>query len=206
MSNLADDCEIDRLLLEVRSCVACCDLPLGARPILQLSGTSKLLIASQAPGTRAHETGIPFSDASGNQLRRWTGVAEEDFYDPAKVAIVPMAFCYPGRAARGGGDAKPRSECASLWRARLMTQLPALKLTLLVGTYAQEHVLGPGRMIDRVQNFREYLPHYFPLPHPSWRSNGWMARNPWFQQEVLSELRAQVRRAIGDVGAMERSR
>ncbi|MXO97734.1 uracil-DNA glycosylase family protein [Altererythrobacter xixiisoli] len=179
------------LLEEVRACQACADLPLGAKPVLQASATARLLIAGQAPGTRAHDSGIPFSDASGEQLRRWMGIAEADFQDPARVAIIPMGLCYPGRAA-SGGDAPPRRECAPLWREALLEQLPRIEMTLLVGTYAQDHVLGSGRMTDRVRAFRDYLPEYFPLPHPSWRSRGWMTKNPWFEQEVLPELRRRV--------------
>lgn len=188
--------DLHALMEQVRACTACADhLPLGPRPILQLSTTATLLIASQAPGTRAHASGQPFSDASGEQLRRWMGVSDALFYDASRVAILPMALCYPGRAA-SGGDAPPRPECAKLWREPLLRLLPALRLTLLVGTYAQEHVLGPGRMGDRVRNFEQNLPRFFPLPHPSWRSRGWMARNPWFEAEVLPALRRSVREAL----------
>lgn len=187
----------ERLIERVRSCSACADhLPLGPRPVLQLSESATLMIASQAPGTKAHASGIPFSDASGDQLRRWMGVSDEQFYDPSRVAIVPMALCYPGRA-NSGGDAPPSPECSALWRERLLAQLPGLRLTLLVGTYAQEHVLGSGRMTDRVRHFDRYLPRYFPLPHPSWRSRAWMAKNPWFKADVIPELRRQVSEALG---------
>ncbi|MBI0477391.1 uracil-DNA glycosylase [Arthrobacter sp. TPD3018] len=189
--------ELGPLIERVRSCSACANyLPLGPRPVLQLSKSATLLIASQAPGTKAHASGIPFSDASGDQLRRWMGISDEQFYDAARVAIVPMALCYPGRAS-GGGDAPPRPECSTLWREPLLAQLPHLQLTLLVGTYAQEHVLGSGRMADRVRHFDRYLPRHFPLPHPSWRSRGWMTKNPWFEENVLPELRWQVSNALG---------
>jgi uracil-DNA glycosylase len=155
-----------------------------------------LLIASQAPGTKVHESGIPFSDASGDRLREWTGLSEEQFYNPAKVAILPMGLCYPGRA-KNGGDAPPRPECAPLWRGRLLAGMPAIRLTLLVGSYAQNHVLGTGAVASRVRNFRDYLPRYFPLPHPSWRSRVWASRNPWFDEEVLPALRSAVREALG---------
>jgi uracil-DNA glycosylase len=154
-----------------------------------------VLIASQAPGTKVHESGIPFADFSGDRLREWTGLSSDQFYDASTTAIVPMGFCYPGRLS-SGGDAPPRPECAPLWRARLLDQMPALRLTLLVGTYAQAHVLGPGKMTARVTNFREYLPTYFLLPHPSWRSVYWATRNPWFEAEVLPALRAAVREAL----------
>ncbi|RYE64713.1 MAG: uracil-DNA glycosylase family protein [Oxalobacteraceae bacterium] len=185
----ADD--LQRLADEVRQCRACAEvLPLGPRPVFQISPSARILIASQAPGTRAHESGVPFSDASGEQLRRWMGVSAEEFYDSARVAIVPMAFCYPGRGA--SGDAPPRRECAALWRGRLLAGLADLKLTLLVGSYAQEDVLGPGRMTDRVRDFETYLPGHFPLPHPSWRSRHWAAQHPWFEKTVLPRLREEV--------------
>lgn len=189
--------EIAALLAEVRACRACADqLPLGPRPVLQLSRSARVLIASQAPGSRVHASGIPFSDPSGDRLREWTGLSEREFYDSRKVAIVPVGLCYPGRGK--SGDEPPRPECARLWRSRLMAQLPQLRLTLLVGSHAQEHALGPGNMTDRVRAYRRYLPGQFPLPHPSWRSRIWMAANPWFEAEVLPALRALVRAAYAD--------
>ena len=186
----------DALLTEVRGCRACADaLPLGPRPIVQASPTARILIASQAPGTRAHASGVPFTDASGENLRAWMNIPADIFYDETKVAIVPMAFCYPGKL-NSGGDAPPRTECAPLWRNRLLAQMPELRLTLLVGTYAQDHELGRGRMTDRVRNFRNHLPAVLPLPHPSWRSRLWMAKNPWFETDVLPELRGAVQAAL----------
>ncbi|UZK71098.1 uracil-DNA glycosylase family protein [Sphingomonas sp. S1-29] len=174
----------------------CADfLPLAPRPILQFSPNATLLVASQAPGTRAHASGRPFSDASGEHLRVWMGISNEAFYDAERVAIIPMALCYPGRGT-SGGDAPPRPECANLWRNTLLSRLSCLRLTLLVGTYAQEHVLGPGRVTERVRDFERYLPNHFPLPHPSWRSRGWMTKNPWFAAEVLPALRRHVSQAI----------
>jgi uracil-DNA glycosylase len=187
---------LDSLLSDVRACTACIDvLPMGARPVIQLSPTARILIASQAPGTKVHESGIPFSDPSGDRLREWMGLSADQFYDARTIAIVPMGFCYPGRLP-AGGDAPPRPECAPLWRARLLEQMPALRLTLLIGTYAQVHVLGSGKMADRVMGFREYLPKYFPLPHPSWRSRVWATKNPWFEADVLPALRAIVQEAL----------
>ncbi len=187
---------LDILLAEVRACRACAAvLPLGPRPVVQASATARILIASQAPGTKAHESGIPFADASGAHLREWMNVSTDEFYDESRVAIVPMALCYPGRL-RGGGDAPPRSECAPLWRQQLLAHMPGLRLTLLVGTYAQDHALGRGKMTERVRDFRNYLPRTVPLPHPSWRSRHWAARNPWFEAEVLPELRSFVRAAL----------
>ena len=187
---------LDSLLTEIRVCRACADvLPLGPRPIVQLSPTARILIASQAPGTKVHDSGIPFSDASGDRLREWMGASAEEFYDERRIAIVPMGLCYPGRLP-GGGDAPPRPECAPLWRDRLLAHVPDVRLTLLVGSYAQTDALGPGKMTERVMGFRDYLPAIFPLPHPSWRSRHWAARNPWFGADVLPVLRDAVRRAL----------
>ncbi len=187
---------LDSLLAEVRACRACADvLPLGPRPVLQMSVTARILIASQAPGTKVHESGIPFADTSGVRLREWMGVSEDEFYDESRIAILPMGLCYPGRLPRGG-DAPPRTECAPLWRDRLLTFMPGLRLTLLVGTYAQAHALGRGQMTERVRGFQNHLPDMFPLPHPSWRSRHWEAKNPWFEAEVLPVLRSAVRSAL----------
>ena len=185
----------EALVDAARDCRVCIgELPLGPRPVFQISRTARLLIASQAPGAKVHESGIPFSDLSGDRLREWTGISSTLFYDERAIAILPMGFCYPGRGE--GGDAPPRPECADLWRQELLSGMPELQLTLLVGTYAQAGVLGPGSMTERVRRFREYLPRYFPLPHPSWRSRLWAQRNPWFEEELLPELKKQVRRAI----------
>lgn len=180
-----------RLMREIAECQACkAHLPHGVRPVLQGSSTSRLLIASQAPGSRVHHSGIPFSDRSGDRLREWTGLSSKQFYDPTEVAIVPMGFCYPGRGP--GGDSPPRRECAPLWRLRLLDALTSVRLTLLVGSYAQVATLGAGRVEDRVRHFRDFLPNYFPLPHPSWRSLVWMRENPWFELDVLPELRRLI--------------
>ena len=187
---------LSSLLNDVRACRACADvLPLGPRPVVQISATARILLASQAPGTKVHDSGIPFSDASGDRLREWMGVSAAEFYDESRVAILPMGLCYPGRLP-GGGDAPPRPECAPLWRGRLLAHVPDLRLTLLVGTYAQAGALGPGKMTERVVGFRDQLPAVFPLPHPSWRSRHWAARNPWFEADVLPALRDAVRRAF----------
>ena len=190
---------LEALLAEVRGCRACAHaLPLEPRPVLQISPTARILIASQAPGTKVHASGIPFDDPSGDRLREWMGVHSETFYDARRIAILPIGFCYPGR--KGGGDAPPRRECVQLWRSRLLAEMPRLRLALLVGTYAQVDTLGPGRMTDRVRDFKEYLPHAFPLPHPSWRSQIWSRKNPWFETDVLPELRNEVRRALSETG------
>lgn len=187
--------DIDALLTEVRACRACGDLlPLGPRPVFQMSATARILVASQAPGTKVHASGIPFSDQSGDRLREWMGMSKDRFYDAENFAILPMGLCYPGRAK--SGDAPPRPECARLWRDRLLAAMPALRLTLLVGGHAQNHVLGPGVLTERVRDFASYLPGYFPLPHPSWRSAIWSRQHPWFEAEVLPALRAAIRRAL----------
>lgn len=187
--------DIEALLAEVRACRACEDLlPLGPRPVFQLSPTARILVASQAPGTKVHASGIPFSDLSGDRLRDWMGISKDRFYDAQDIAIIPMGLCYPGRAQ--SGDAPPRPECARLWRDRLLAAMPSLQLTLLVGSYAQNHVLGPGALTERVRDFAAYPPAYFPLPHPSWRATIWARKHPWFEEEVLPALRAAIRRAL----------
>ena len=187
---------LDDLLNEIRACRACAaHLPLGPRPVLQAQAGARILIASQAPGTRVHASGLPFDDPSGDRLRDWLGVTRVEFHDPRRFAIVPMGFCYPGRGT--GGDAPPRPECAALWRDRLLSNLPSIELTLLVGSHAQQHVLGKGAMTDRVRRFRDHLPRHFPLPHPAWRSRLWETQNPWFGEEVIPELRRIVAARIG---------
>ena len=184
------------LLAEVRECRACAPvLPLGPRPVLQASASARILIASQAPGTKAHHSGLPFRDASGNRLREWMRLSVDEFYDAHRVGIIPMGLCYPGRLP-AGGDAPPRPECAPLWRDRLLAQLPNLRLTLLVGAHAQTAALGPGRMTARVMDYRAHLPAVFPLPHPSWRTRFWAEKNPWFEAEVLPALREAVQCAL----------
>ena len=195
MGHLPDE-DFAAFCARIRACRVCeAHLPLGPKPVFQLDPAATLLITSQAPGQVAHNSGIPFSDASGDRLRAWMGVTADEFYDSTRIAIFPMGLCYPGVAA-SGGDAPPRPECAPLWRQPALSWLPAVGLTLLVGSYAQNHVLGPGRVGERVRDFRQFLPRYFPLPHPSWRSHGWMTRNPWFETDVLPQLRAEVRRHL----------
>jgi uracil-DNA glycosylase len=163
--------------------------------LLHVSPKARLLIASQAPGTKAHETATSFNDPSGDRLRDWLAIPREVFYDPDRVAILAMGLCYPGRNPKGG-DFPPRPECAPLWRARILALMPKLELTLLVGSYSQAHVLGPGQVTERVRNFRHYLPRYFPLPHPSWRTGAWEKRAPWFQEDVIPALREHVHRLL----------
>ena len=184
---------------EARACRICADfLPLGPRPVFRASATARLLIVGQAPGTKVHATGIPWNDPSGDRLRQWLQMDRDAFYDESCIAIVPMGLCYPGRLPNGG-DAPPRPECAPLWRERLVAAMPAIRLTLLVGTYALTHSLGAGPMTGHVRAFRDYLPgRKFPLPHPSWRTTGWERKNPWFGAEVLPALRQAVTDALAD--------
>jgi uracil-DNA glycosylase len=177
------------------ACTHCTDLPLGPRPVFRVSVTARLLIIGQAPGTQVHATGIPWNDPSGDRLRGWLGMAPDVFYDACRVALVGMGMCYPGRLPNGG-DAPPRPECAPLWHPRLLPLLRDVRLTLLVGGYAQAAALGAGAMTGRVQSFADHLPRYFPLPHPSWRTIGWAARHPWFAADVLPALRQQVAAAL----------
>ncbi|MCA8933464.1 MAG: uracil-DNA glycosylase family protein [Rhodospirillaceae bacterium] len=186
---------------EAAACTLCAaHLPLGPRPVFRVSPTARLLIVGQAPGTRVHATGIPWNDPSGDRLRDWMGLERDRFYDVARVAIVPMGFCYPGQDT-AGGDKPPRPECAPLWHPRLLALMPAVELTLLVGSYAQARYLGPARrrsMTDTVHAFREHLPGYLALPHPSWRNTAWLKRNPWFAEDVVPELRRRVAALCGE--------
>ena len=192
---------LPRLLREIDACRICqAELPHSPRPILRASRSARLLIISQAPGSKVNQTGIPWNDASGSRLRHWMGLGRSMFYDRTKIAIVPISFCYPGAAA-SGGDKPPRPECAPLWHERVLDHLPNLQLTLLVGQYSQKRYLGSGRkgsMTETVKAFAEYGPKFFPLPHPSWRSGIWMQRQPWFEQETIPWLRRAVQRAIKD--------
>lgn len=184
------------LLDRVRACRVCAKhLPLGPRPVFRLAANARLLIVGQAPGTKVHATGIPWNDPSGDRLRAWLALDRDTFYDTARIAILPTGLCYPGRLARGG-DAPPRPECAPLWHAPLRAHLGNVRLTLLVGAYAQAHDLGNRRgatMTETVRRFAEYLPEHFVLPHPSWRTLGWARRNPWFEREVIPDLRRRIR-------------
>lgn len=190
------DRALARLAAEARACTRCADrLPCGPRPTFRASASARLLIIGQAPGTRVHGTGIPFNDPSGRRLRQWMGIGEEEFYDAARVAILPVGLCYPGTLPQGG-DRPPMPGCAALWHPRFLPLLGELRLTLLVGGHAQDFVLGHGRMSARVRDFRRSLPHLLPLPHPSWRTLGWERRNPWFTEEVLPELRRRVREVL----------
>ncbi|TNE63676.1 MAG: uracil-DNA glycosylase family protein [Alphaproteobacteria bacterium] len=182
-----------KLIAEVRACRLCADLPLGPKPIVQLDPRAKILIAGQAPGRITHEKGIPFDDPSGDRLRSWLGIDRATFYDPARIAILPMALCFPGGGKNG--DLPPRAACAPAWRAQLLAALPNLQLSLLIGAYAQAWHL-PGRrgstLTETVAGWQAFWPDIMPLPHPSPRNRGWPKKNPWFETDLLPALRARV--------------
>ncbi|GGC86170.1 uracil-DNA glycosylase family protein [Halopseudomonas salina] len=181
-----------QLLEQVRACTLCqACLPLGPRPVLQHDPRAKILIVGQAPGRKVHESGIPFDDASGARLRAWLGMTPEMFYDPAQVAIVPMGLCYPGKGK--SGDMPPRPECAPAWREQLLSHLPLVELTLVIGQYAHAyHFADKQPLTERVADWRSYWPERVPLPHPSPRNNIWLKRNPWFELEVIPALKQRV--------------
>ncbi|MET0547368.1 MAG: uracil-DNA glycosylase family protein [Caulobacterales bacterium] len=189
-------------MTEIRACRVCAQaLPHTPRPVLRLSTTAQILICGQAPGTRVHASGTPFTDPSGVRLRAWMGVSDEEFYDLARVAVVPMGMCFPG-LDKHGGDLPPRKECAPLWRPRLAPFLSDVRLTLAVGSYAHKWFfgdMGKKSMTDTVRAWREAPPNIVPLPHPSWRNNHWIKTNPWFEDELLPVLRAKVRAALSNI-------
>lgn len=187
-----------KLLEEIRECSVCSDyLPLGPRPVVSASIESKILIIGQAPGTKVHQSGIPWDDASGRRLREWMGITPEVFYDTSKIAIVPMGFCYPGRGK--SGDLPPRPECAPLWHQLLLDSISEVKLTLLIGQYAQRYYLGnsiKSTLTETVKSYTEYLPEFLPLPHPSPRNNIWLKKNPWFEEGLVLQLSRLVHQLI----------
>ena len=187
------------LLKEIRACRICeAHLPHGVRPIVRASTKARLCIIAQAPGIRVHETGLSFNDPSGDRLREWMGIGREVFYDEDKVAVIGMGFCFPGYDANGG-DLPPRKECATAWQKRLFSALPPFELTLLVGTYAISwHLQGRAKanMTETVKAWREYTPRHIPLPHPSWRNNVWLKKNPWFSKDLLPYLRRRVTQTL----------
>lgn len=191
---------LDSLLRSVRACRVCADaLPLGPRPVVQAGATARILIVGQAPGARVHASGIPWDDRSGERLRTWMGIDAATFYDARAVAIVPMGLCYPGRGA--SGDLPPRRECAPLWHERLLKQMPAIELTLLIGGWAQAHFLrevGHVSVTATMQQWRAHAPKILPLPHPSPRNVAWFKANPWFEAELLPVLQRSVRRLVGN--------
>ena len=201
--------KLTKLVDEIRQCRLCADNPVGSplphnpRPVLIVESMARLCICGQAPGTRVHASGRPFTDPSGDRLRDWMGVTPEQFYDSTKVAIVPMGFCFPGLDSKGG-DLPPRRECADRWRSELFCHLGSVELILLVGRYAQKWHLGKrckASLTETVRNWRQYTeekksPAFLPLPHPSWRNNAWLKKNPWFETEILPYLRNRVRNLL----------
>ncbi|MBT3907512.1 MAG: uracil-DNA glycosylase family protein [Rhodospirillaceae bacterium] len=190
---------ISDLLAQVRDCRECDQhLPLGPRPVLRASAKARVVMIGQAPGTKVHNSGVPWNDASGDRLRDWLGMDRDTFYSTDRLAIIPMAFCYPGRASNGG-DNPPRPECAPLWHGPLLEALPKLELTLLIGSYAQKYYLkktAAKTMTETVRNWRNYLPGIVPTPPPSWRTTAWLRKNPWFEADVVPELRERLANAL----------
>lgn len=209
--------DLDRIAASIRACRICRDQPQGAplphepRPVFRVSATATICVASQAPGTRVHASGTPFTDPSGDRLRAWMGVGSDTFYDVHRIAIVPMGFCFPGLDLKGG-DRPPRRECAPAWRAPLFRALPGLRLLLAVGSYAQAWHLGPlarKTLTGTVAAWREIAeatrdPMVIPLPHPSWRNNAWIRENPWFEAELLPFAREAVARELALTGPQNR--
>jgi uracil-DNA glycosylase len=185
---------MESLLAEIKNCRVCEQfLSDGPRPVVTAHPQSKIAIIGQAPGLKVHQSGIPWDDASGKKLREWLGVGPEQFYDERLIALVPMGFCYPGKGR--SGDLPPRPECAPQWHDALLKKIPDLKLVLLIGTYAQKYYLGEAsrkNLTDTVRAYKEYLPPYFPLPHPSPRNRFWLTKNPWFESEVLPDLKLKI--------------
>lgn len=203
------EANLQRLVRQIKGCRLCRDAPLGRplphepRPVLRVSATARIAVCGQAPGTRVHASGVPFTDPSGERLRAWMGVTPDEFYDVTRVAVVPMGFCFPGLDAKGG-DLPPRRECASAWRDDVFAHLRSVELVLLVGQYALRWHLGKraqGNLTATVQDWRAIVaesqgPVMVPLPHPSWRNNVWLKANPWFEHDLLPDLRGRVRRAL----------
>lgn len=188
------------LLTKIRKCNVCQDsLEHGVNPVLAASESARIIIIGQAPGRRVHESGVPWDDPSGNNLRSWLGIEPEVFYDESKIALMPMGFCYPGKGV--SGDLPPRKECAPLWHDLVLAEMKSRKLVLLIGQYAQAYYLrekNKRNLTETVRCFTEYLPDYYPLPHPSPRNNIWQKKNPWFVSNLLPELKKAVHSALGD--------
>lgn len=189
------------LLSQVRACRLCePDLPYGPRPVVQADPSARILIIGQAPGRKVHHSGRPWDDSSGERLRQWMSIAPDVFYDPRRIAIMPMGFCYPGARAAGHGDRAPMQRCAPTWHAGLLAQLPNLRLTLLIGQFAQAYYLGRRHrtMTETVKDFGSLGPGLLALPHPSWRVTSWMRKNPWFETGILPHLRACIDQALSN--------
>lgn len=187
-----------RLLEDISQCTICINhLPLGPNPVLSVHKDSKILIIGQAPGLKVHESGTPWNDRSGEELRRWLGVSDEQFYNPKMFGLMPMGFCYPGKGK--SGDLPPRKECAPAWHSLLLKELKQVQLTILIGTYSQQHYLGELQkpsLTETVKSFQEYLPLYLPLVHPSPRNRIWQKKNPWFEKEVIPALQLTVQKVL----------
>lgn len=198
MSSIESRLPFEELVAQVRQCRICeSELPLGPRPVIQISRSARILVVGQAPGRRVHETGLPFNDPSGDRLRDWMGINRDTFYDENQLAILPMGFCYPGTGK--SGDLPPRPECAPAWRDLLLERLEHIELTLAIGQYAHAWHLPGGKVsvTERVRRWQEVWPKILPLPHPSPRNNLWLRRNPWFEEEVIPELRQRVAAILG---------
>ncbi len=189
---------MDKLLLDIKACEACkAHLPLGPRPVVSGHPDARIIIIGQAPGTKVHASGIPWDDASGKQLRKWLDITDDMFYDETKIAIVPMGFCYPGKGK--SGDLPPRPECAPLWHQKILDHMPNIELIILIGQYAQKYYLAKKTkrtLTETVRAYHEYLPTYFPLPHPSPRNRFWLTKNPWFDNEVVLILQKEVKKVL----------
>lgn len=208
-SDASQERALERLARDIRACRHCRDgvpdnpLPHEPRPVFRVSATARIVVCGQAPGTRVHASGVPFTDPSGVRLREWMGVTEAEFYDDARVAVVPMGFCFPGQNAKGS-DLPPRRECAPIWRDRLLAALPRIELMLLAGQYTHRWHVGAdcGSLTETVARWREIMersssgPRMIPLPHPSWRNNAWLKKNPWFAADLLPVLKREVRRLL----------
>ena len=194
---------MDNLMHEIANCRLCADrfaqtqTQHSPRPVAWFSPSARILIAGQAPGMRVHQSGRPFTDPSGDRLREWMGIGPDTFYDTSRIAIVPMAFCFPGYDAKGA-DLPPPTVCAKTWRERVMNTLPNIRLTLLVGGHAMKWHLGKTGVTDIVSHWNDHLPHVIPLPHPSWRNTAWIKKHPWFEADLLPALRSRVQEVLDD--------
>lgn len=188
---------LEQRLAEIRACRVChSELPLGCNPVIQAASSAKILIIGQAPGLKVHQTSIPWNDLSGQRLRQWLQIDSDTFYNPYQVAIMPMGLCYPGKGK--SGDLPPRKECAPLWHHQILPLLPQIKLTLLIGQYAQNYYLSgkPKTLTETVRHWQKWAPHFLPLPHPSPRNTLWLRKNPWFEETMLPTIQTQVRKAL----------